>query len=172
MSFASLFPAISRRMSDLRSCSQYPKIALARHSREMRAPAGHPYYLWDIRNQKTIKVESLDLCPEYFCISHTWGRYVDDSRPPFRIAGVPWPVPRVERERFDVETLPQDLHRLGREDYVWLDLFCIPQVAPKDNRWYDEEYRKRYGEDVLDRWRERANDEIARQSSIFSGSSG
>lgn len=172
MSFSSLPPAITRRMNSLRSCSQYPKIALARQSRAMMPPQGHPYYLWDIRSKRTIEVESLIHCPEYVCISHTWGRWVDESKPPFQIPGVPWPVPRVKRERFNVETLPQDFQKLDNWDYVWFDLFCIPQVARKDNRWYEEEYRKRYGEEALDHWRERADDEIARQSSIFHGSGG
>lgn len=138
----------------------------------MMPPQGHPYYLWDIRNERTVEVESLIHCPEYICISHTWGRWVDESKPPFQIPGVPWPTPRVKRERFNVEALPQNLQKLGKGDYVWFDLFCIPQVARKDNRWYEEEYRKRYGEEVLDHWRERADDEIAHQSSIFHGSTG
>lgn len=172
ISFSSLFPAITRRMKSECSCPQHPRIGLARHSRAMMPSQGHPYYLWDIRNRKTVKVEDLNRCPGYFCISHTWGRWVDETKPPFQIAGVPWPVPRVKRERFNVETLPQDLQKLGKGNYVWLDLFCIPQIATKGSPWYDEQYSNKYSEEVLDRWRERADDEIARQSSIFRGSSG
>lgn len=103
----------------------------------------HPYYLWDTERDKTVIVEDLPMCPEYICISHTWGRW--RTRTNADIPGVPWPVPEVTR--YDVKGVPEKLRHIGQR-YIWLDLFCIPQERSP-----------------------RAEKEIANQASIFKGSS-
>lgn len=108
----------------------------------------NPYYLWDAFAQETVLVEDLirksaqqpPQCPDYVCISHTWGRW---RRPTaVEVPGVRWPVP--ENERYDVRDLPTMLGRVGCR-YIWFDLFCIPQS----------------GDDT------RKDIEIARQAAIF-----
>lgn len=121
-------------------------------------PREHPYFLWDVINQKTVAVQDLPTCPAYTCVSHTWGRWrisaaaaVQDPKSSCWLAtfppgtslsvqedasgrwaadhsayldGVPWLVPQVTL--YDVHELPSMLQLLGC-DYVWFDLFCIPQ---------------------------------------------
>lgn len=103
-----------------------------------------PYYLWDVEAGQTVQVAELPECPEYTCISHTWGRW--RTRTDAAIPGVPWPVP--ENTRYDVRDVPRQLRCLNIR-YVWLDLFCIPQSKTS----------------------ERAKLEIANQASIFKRSS-
>lgn len=125
----------------------YPKIplqSLARVGSDRKHTAlTRPYFLWDTTARRTALVHELseNSCPDYVCVSHTWGRW--RIEPPAHITGVPWPVPRCTR--FDIEGLPGELEKLG-ERYVWLDLFCIPQERST-----------------------RADEEIARQASIFRG---
>lgn len=101
-----------------------------------------PYYLWDSERQATVQVDKLPTCPEYVCISHTWGRWRTRTNTP--VSGVPWLVP--ENTLHDVRHLPDRLRQLNFR-YIWLDLFCIPQ----------------------DRG-DRSKEEIANQASIFRGS--
>lgn len=83
-----------------------------------------PYYLWDVTNDRTIVVDDLTEVPEYLCISHTWGRWRKD--PTIQMSGVPWPVP--QNTRFNVRHLPSHFKCIKpRPNYVWFDLFCIPQ---------------------------------------------
>ena len=84
-----------------------------------------PFYLWHIKERRTVKVFDLAVAPWYAVISHTWGRWrIPGVDVP--VEGVPWPVPA--NTRFDVATLPSLLQNAGFvEDYVWIDLFCIPQ---------------------------------------------
>jgi hypothetical protein len=86
--------------------------------------APKPYYLWDTSAQQTVLVSSLPYCPQYVCISHTWGRWRTGSNA--SMAGVPWLVP--ENSLYDVRDLPEQFTRLCLK-YIWFDLFCIP----KDN---------------------------------------
>lgn len=100
-----------------------------------------PCYLWDVVRRKTIEVRDLPECPQYTCISHTWGRWrLRDCRN-IHIPGVPWTVP--PNSLYDVRKLPGILGRLSCE-FIWLDLFCIHQDGS-----------------------EAAKDEIGIQSSIF-----
>lgn len=98
-----------------------------------------PYYLWDTVAQETVIVEDLirhsteqpPRCPDYLCISHTWGRW---SKPTaVHVPGVRWPVP--ENKRYDVRDLPAMLSQsnLGCR-YVWFDLFCIPQSGDDERK--------------------------------------
>lgn len=106
-----------------------------------------PRYLWDVASMRTVHVKDLAGIPQYVTISHTWGRWRDDSqdKPAIRFQGVDWDIPR--NTRFPVENLPQELKKLPLSyPYVWLDLLCIPQ----DNRL-------------------EAQEEIARQAAIFTG---
>lgn len=141
---------------------RYPRLPMSPGQKTGVPPTGSPYYLWDSQKRATTVVNELPRCPDYVCISHTWGRWVDGSQPPFELPGVPWPIPRVKPERFAVEELPQQLGQLGYR-YIWFDLFCIPQVPI-------EPWRTRFKSQELDIWREKADDEIARQSTIFRGS--
>lgn len=102
-----------------------------------------PHFLWDSRNQKTVVTSQLHECPDYVCISHTWGRW--RLKTESKVKGVPWLVP--ENSRFKIQDLASELYRLGFR-YIWVDLFCIPQD----------------GSDVADV-------EINNQASIFRGSS-
>lgn len=86
-----------------------------------------PHYLWDIERECTVETESLhetDIC--YGIVSHTWGRWRKEGDG-VNLKGVrDWLVP--ENARFNVTDLPRILKRAGfPEDYVWLDLLCIPQ---------------------------------------------
>lgn len=110
-------------------------------------PLERPFFLWDTQDHKTVMVDSLLAgpygCPDYVCVSHTWGRWRTNTDA--SVPGVPWPVP--ENTRYHVSSLPSQLQGLGSR-YVWFDLFCIPQDE-KDPR---------------------SHQEIAKQSSIFRGS--
>ena len=106
-----------------------------------------PRYLWNVASKRTVLVKELAEHPQYVTISHTWGRWREDSKvkPPIPVPGVDWKIP--QNKRFRVENLPDDLKKLPLScPYVWLDLLCIPQ----DNR-------------------EEAQEEIARQAAIFTG---
>lgn len=84
-----------------------------------------PYYLWDVKNGKTVESSTLQCHPKYTAISHTWGRW--ETGQPVQVKGVDgWKVP--QNTRFPVEEIPEILRR-GPFDtpYVWLDLCCIPQ---------------------------------------------
>lgn len=137
----------------------YPKLSLA----PITASQGRPHYLWDTVDCRTIETHQFVDHLDYACVSHTWGRWVDKSKEPFQIPGVPWPVPRIRPERFDVRKLPQQVKKLGHR-YVWVDLFCIPQVPSEP--WSSKHSRK-----ILAEWKGKADNEIARQSTIFHGSS-
>lgn len=141
-----------------RSQPGYPKLSLA----PIAPSEGRPYYLWDTEDCQTVETHRLADHPDYACISHTWGRWVDRTKPPFKIPGVPWPVPRIRSQRFNVMGLPKELKKLGYR-YIWMDLFCIPQTPRKP--WSLTCRRQ-----ILAEWKERADDEIARQSQIFHGS--
>lgn len=84
-----------------------------------------PLYLWDREKEMSVKVEELtESTVEYWCISHTWGRWwmEDIDMSPH----VPWPVPTTSR--FRVDQLPGALRTVDWPvKYVWFDLFCIPQ---------------------------------------------
>lgn len=88
-----------------------------------------PHYLWDVKSKRSVNVQHLKQPLAYMAISHTWGRFrkLDDKGPcQVPIYGVPWMVP--ENTRFDVRELPDFfLSKLDDVDYVWFDLFCIPQ---------------------------------------------
>lgn len=106
-----------------------------------RDDQNRPYFLWDATLRKTVVVDELNHCPEYTCISHTWGRWrIKDQS--FQIPGVAWLVPA--NTLYDVRELPHMLDRLG-DRYIWFDLFCIPQI----------------------RGDKRAELEISRQAAIF-----
>lgn len=85
-------------------------------------PKSPPYYLWDVTGCCTVTVSELPSVPQYTCISHTWGRWRLNSSD--SIPGVPWPVPR--NSLYNVRILPDMFFQLGVQ-YVWFDLFCIPQ---------------------------------------------
>ncbi|KAL4996831.1 hypothetical protein BDV10DRAFT_195610 [Aspergillus recurvatus] len=88
----------------------------------------------------------------YACISHTWGRW-KDGRAIAKLEGCPWNIPR--NTIWDVAQIPEQLAVLGQRiglEYIWFDLVCIPQTTSGE----------------LGRI---AQEEIARQASIFRGSS-
>lgn len=89
-----------------------------------------PYYLWDRQLNCTIIVSQLQSRPEYFAISHTWGRWKIEG-PPVKLSGTPWSIPA--NTRFDVHNLPTILRECTAIPYryVWMDLVCIPQDGSK-----------------------------------------
>jgi hypothetical protein len=107
---------------------------------------GYPFYLWDAEAKRTVEVSELHVCPKYICISHTWGRWKDRAKPYLEVPKVPWLVP--QNGLFRVEELPEILHAAFPGQYIWLDLFCIPQDRSK-----------------------RALQEISRQAAIFGNAS-
>ncbi|KAI1742826.1 hypothetical protein F4680DRAFT_27297 [Xylaria scruposa] len=86
-----------------------------------------PRYLYSAREKKTIDFQGSKKVPPYVCISHTWGRWRTALT---NIPGVKWRVPG--NTKFTVQDVPDQLHQLGFE-YVWFDLFCIPQDKEGDN---------------------------------------
>lgn len=86
---------------------------------------GLPYYLWDVKNAKTVESSTLQCHPKYAAISHTWGRWATGRA--VHVKGVTgWKVP--QNTRFPVEEIPEILRRAPfNTPYVWLDLCCIPQ---------------------------------------------
>ena len=103
-----------------------------------------PYFLWDIRHMKAVESSGIGELVAYTCISHTWGRWRTEQS--CNLPGVPWAVPM--NSRFDVSTLPLVFKsRVWRTNYIWFDLFCIPQDRSQ-----------------------RALQEIGRQAAIFRGS--
>jgi hypothetical protein len=84
-----------------------------------------PFYLWDVEKRCTIQVDQLDTPPDYICISHTWGRWLETEKLPVEIKGVPWLVP--QNKKFDVLALPDMLSEAMETGYIWFDLLCIPQ---------------------------------------------
>ena len=85
---------------------------------------GMPFFLWDVNQMCTVITAELGGRPDYCCVSHTWGRW--RKEPPAQVAGVPWLVP--QNHRFNVQDLPNYLKVVRpRFQYVWIDLFCIPQ---------------------------------------------
>jgi hypothetical protein len=103
--------------------------------------------------------------PPYFAITYTWGRWqlAPDSHPSLKPLdfGTPWPIPRVEPDRFTPENFVSFIKSLSARppsssrrtrtavevDFLWLDVACIDQ-------------RDRSHEKEL---------EIDRQAAIFSG---
>ncbi|KAH6669184.1 hypothetical protein F5X68DRAFT_52018 [Plectosphaerella plurivora] len=143
MAYATLNPgaAVDKQATPYpRRIDRRPDILLG--GDERAAVTRKPYYLWDCKQNATLEVHTLPVCPEYVCISHTWGRWRTRTSTP--IPGVPWLVP--ENTLHDVRDLPERLQDLNFR-YIWLDLFCIPQ----------------------DRG-DRSKEEIANQASIFKGS--
>ncbi|POS70689.1 hypothetical protein DHEL01_v210919 [Diaporthe helianthi] len=149
----------------------------------------YPYYLWDAIEQQTKQVHSLSGCPNYTCVSHTWGRWRKSSSA--IIPGVEWPVP--ENTLYDVVLLPQWLSRLGDlygTRYVWFDLFCIPQVseeerlcAKREVAGFEDDDQTSLDQSVTQErlarlaaasqsmtWFDRGQIEISRQSAIFRNS--
>ena len=83
-----------------------------------------PRYLWDVKAKQTVRTSDFAKCPDYVCVSHTWGRWT--CRPPklVRVPNVPWEIKA--NTLYDVLDVPEMLLGL-KADYVWLDLFCLPQ---------------------------------------------
>jgi hypothetical protein len=131
------------RSQSLCSEAHYPSIApFSDTVSSQRLTEDHPRWLWDVENYRSILVDEMERCPPYTCISHTWGRWRKPTS--VKVAGVSgWEVP--ENHLYDVRELPKQLSQLNCH-YVWLDLFCIPQNMSRA-----------------------AQDEIARQTSIFHG---
>ena len=83
-----------------------------------------PHYLWDIKRAEIVTRETFGDGPDYYAVSHTWGRWQTGKT--CHISNVPWPIP--QNSRFEVKDLPTLLRRLsGLTTYVWFDLLCIPQ---------------------------------------------
>jgi hypothetical protein len=111
-----------------------------------KSHGGYPFFLWDTQHQRTVIVDDMDSKPEYICISHTWGRWLDPAKPPTTVSGVPWLVP--QNTIFKVQELPHRLRDAFPTKYLWFDLLCIPQDGS-----------------------ERALLEISRQADIFGNAS-
>jgi len=89
---------------------------------------GMPFFLWDVKNERTRSVQEIveenGNLPDYVAVSHTWGRWKKETEPWISIPGVPWQIP--QNSKFKVQHLPKML-RVLPFDYVWIDLFAIPQ---------------------------------------------
>lgn len=94
------------------------------------ATAKPPKYLWHVPKKQAVRVEELSSCPDYLCVSHTWGRFTHRPEQWINIPGVRWPVKSIRL--YDVRDVPDMLFGLGAE-YVWLDLFCLPQLESPEH---------------------------------------
>jgi hypothetical protein len=111
-----------------------------------------PAYLWSVSERRTVEMKSPQAKKRYACVSHTWGRW-KDGQAMAKLEGCPWNVPR--NTIWDVAQIPEQLAVLGQRlglEYIWFDLVCIPQTTSGE----------------LGRI---AQEEIARQATIFRGSS-
>jgi len=82
---------------------------------------GMPFYLWDVKNKKTVVVEKIKSSGgylEYVAIGHTWGRWEIKGVHWIRVPGVPWRIP--PNTKFNVRDLPRLLQPLPW-DYVRMD---------------------------------------------------
>ncbi|KAH0536390.1 hypothetical protein FGG08_006740 [Glutinoglossum americanum] len=86
-----------------------------------------PYYLWDVKQRRTVVARKITGEVQYTAISHTWGRWRIPNSPPVRVDGVNrWMIP--ENSKFRVKELPEILASVPFAlPYVWFDLLCIPQ---------------------------------------------
>ncbi|KAF2727382.1 hypothetical protein EJ04DRAFT_517292 [Polyplosphaeria fusca] len=101
-----------------------------------------PFYLWDVKAERTVEVDTLTSRPSYTAISHTWGRWRTGTSIKLPFVS-DWNVPQTSI--FDVTQLPTILASIPVvTPYIWFDLVCIPQNHS-----------------------ERADIEIAKQASIF-----
>lgn len=84
-----------------------------------------PYFLWDLKNSRTVETSELQGSPQYTAISHTWGRWATGEA--IRVKGITgWKVP--QNSKFPVEDIPEILQKSPcKTRHVWLDLCCIPQ---------------------------------------------
>jgi hypothetical protein len=92
-----------------------------------------PTWLFDRKHGKTIRV-AVDLqgsIPQYQVLSYTWGRAASDSWE--TVEGVPW------RVRSSKALPPERIMNLVKgsfsAQYVWVDIFCIPQECPVAKAW-------------------------------------
>lgn len=110
-----------------------------------------PYYLWDIRQRRSVTARDLNERVEYTAVSHTWGRWKTEDGISVQVKGVNgWLVP--QNTKFDVADLPNILESACfRTPFVWFDLLCIPQEPESNTLKFI------------------ARDEIARQAKIFRG---
>ncbi|KAL2813489.1 hypothetical protein BDW59DRAFT_178227 [Aspergillus cavernicola] len=150
---------------DLQS-QQPPEISMGRHTAEYDRNIGAtlspcawlpedegdndmPYYLWDVRQRRSVVSGDLKGRVEYTAVSHTWGRWKTQGGLSVQVEGVDrWLIP--QNTKFDVADLPNILESACFEtSFVWFDLLCIPQ-EPESNRLKFV-----------------ARDEIARQAKIF-----
>jgi hypothetical protein len=97
---------------------------------KMESLTDPPLYLWDVQEKKTVRTSDFERCPDYMCVSHTWGRWT--YRPPqmVQVPNVPWEIKG--NTLYDVRDVPDMLLGLNTE-YVWLDLFCLPQDDSPDH---------------------------------------
>lgn len=119
----------------LDKCSEFstfenplPRMDYCPWLRKDTSRSGLPRYLWHIPSKKTVDALHLPLGLKYTCISHTWGRWRQKEW--ISIPEVPWRVPL--NARFDVAGLPDTFYKLKDRfatEYIWIDLFCIPQQA-------------------------------------------
>ena len=116
---------------------------------ETETQGQYPRYLWDRSEKRTVRFPTP--APDYIVVSHTWGRWhiAGQQR---QVVGVPWDVPRVKSELFDVKQLPNILDTIGSQlscRYVWLDLVCIPQDGSEEQ---DTEIDKQAGIFASAKW--------------------
>ncbi|KAL3963336.1 hypothetical protein ACCO45_000340 [Purpureocillium lilacinum] len=73
-----------------------------------------PRYLWDVKAKQTVRTSDFAKCPDYVCVSHTWGRWT--CRPPklVRVPNVPWEIKA--NTLYDVLDVPEMLLGL-KADY-------------------------------------------------------
>lgn len=88
-----------------------------------------PLYLWDARENRTVRVNELlrnGIPITYTCVSHTWGRWKKKPLSCVQVPGVEWEIP--ENTLFDVRDLPNILRQTKSESrFIWFDLVCLPQ---------------------------------------------
>jgi len=45
-----------------------------------KSHSAYPFFLWDTEQERAVTIDDMDSKPEYICISHTWGRWLDPTK--------------------------------------------------------------------------------------------
>lgn len=79
-----------------------------------------------------------------FAPGHTWGRF-QNGKAVVKVKNVDWPVPQIIKTLYEVEQLPKIFkQQKWQTEYLWIDLFCIPQGEENKEARDSEMERQQY----------------------------
>lgn len=92
-----------------------------------------PKWLWDSRENCTVRADSNRLREGYIAVSYTWGRWKIAEK---REIGTPWPLPIVDpvKCKFDLTDFKLVLSHVKICRYFWIDVLCIDQTNSEEMR--------------------------------------